>query len=218
MAEYPLETISDLEIGSILLFSWITISGVTKVGITSSSTVEFNTATSRYFARFVNKFRPTPVNVDASKQSIERAKFEYLAAKDFKFMNYALQSLVGSEKVLQTLWQPKIKKPIFTLRWHTFYRTSVLAHLAILTDKELIVIQDDERSSENRGGVRYGGKWSYVALNHIKAVSLLEKQSDDLLTLSLTLSPGGRQLEIIFAASQKQKIVQLQDELEKLIG
>jgi hypothetical protein len=91
-----------------------------------------------------------------------------------------------------------------------------LAHLTILTDKELIVIQDDERSRENRG-VRYGGKWQYIALSRISAVSLRE-HADDLLILSLTLSPGERRLEIIFAASRKQELTQLQDELEKLLG
>jgi len=216
MAAYPLETISDLEMGIILLYSWITISGVTQAGIASSSTVEFNTATSRHYARFVNKVRPAPDNVDASEQSVERAKFDYLALETFKFRSYALESLVAGEKVLHTLWQPKINKPIIRLGWSTFYRTSALAHLTILTDKELIVIQDDERSRENRG-VRYGGKWQYIALSHISAVSLRE-HVDDLLILSLTLSPGERRLEIIFAASRKQELIQLQDELEKLIG
>lgn len=216
MAAYPLETISDLEIGSILLYSWITISGVTKAGIASSSTVEFNTSTSRYYARFVNKVRPAPDNVDARAQSVERAKFDYLAMVNFKFMNYAFESLVEGEKVLQTLWQPKINKPIIRLGWSTFYRTLALAHLTILTDKELIVIQEDERSRENRG-VRYGGKWHYIALRHIRAVSVQE-QADDLLTLSLTFSPGERRSEIIFAASRKQELVQLQAELERLIG
>ncbi len=195
MAEYPLEAISEFEVGCILLFSWITISGVTKTGIVSSSTVEFNTATSRHYVHFVNKVRPAPVNVDVGEQSVERAKFDYLAKENFKFMNYALESLMGDEKVLCTLWQPKIKKSIIKSGWRAFYRTAALAHLTILTDKELIVIQDDDRSREHRG-VRHGGKWRYIALSHIKTVSLLER-ADDMLALSLMLSPGGRRLEIV---------------------
>lgn len=208
VAAYPLSTISDLEIGCILLFSWITISGVTQAGLASSSTVEFNTATSRHFAHLVNKMRPAPNTADAHEQGVERAKFDYLGADSFKFMNYALESLVGGAKVLQTLWQPKICKPIITLGGRPFLQTTLsLAHLAILTDKEFIVIQDDERSRESRG-IRYGGKWQYVALRHISAVSVRE-HADDVLMLALTLSPGGRRLEFAFAASRRQEIAQL---------
>jgi hypothetical protein len=80
--------------------------------------------------------------------------------------------------------------------------------VAVLTDKEFIVIQDDERTRENRG-VRYGGKWQYIALKHIGAVAL-SAQGNDILTLSLTLAPGGRQLESIFAASRKEQLARLQ--------
>jgi hypothetical protein len=87
--------------------------------------------------------------------------------------------------------------------------------VVILTDKELIVIEDDERTRENRG-VRYGGKWRYVALRHIDAVALSTK-GNDMVTLSLTLAPGGRQLEIMFATSLKERIARLRDSLENTI-
>jgi hypothetical protein len=217
MAAYPLKTISDLEIGCILLYSWITIGGLTQAGTVSSTTIEYNTATSRHFAPFVNKMRPAPNEMDAREQDVEKAKFGYLAMENFKFANYGLESLVGGEKVILTLWQPKISKPVVKLWGRALYQTTLsLAHLAILTDKEFIVVQDDERSKENRG-IRYGGKWRYMALSHISAVSLLE-QPGDLLTLTLTLSPGGRRLEFLFAADRKQKAAQLLDELQKVIN
>ncbi len=215
MAEYPLKAISDFEVGEILLYSWITISGVTKAGMASSSTVEFNTATGRYFTRFANRMRPAPINVDEREQDMEKARFDYLATEGFKFMNYAQASLVRGERVLNILWQPKIRKPLISAGKHVFYQTTVLlAHLVILTDKEIIVIQDDERSSENRGA-RYGGKWQYIALRNISAVSLLGG-ADDLLSLLLTLSPGEKWIKILFAASQRQEIVEFQSKLEKL--
>jgi hypothetical protein len=216
MTEYPLKRISDFEIGYVLLFSWFTINGVTEAGILSSSTVEFNTVTGFYFDYFVNRLRPATAQIAACEQSEERAKFDNLAVENFKFMNFALESLSGSEKVLHIVWQPKISKPMLMLGWYKSYRALTLSHLTILTNKELIVIQDDERSGENRGS-RYGGKWHYIALSHIKAISLVD-HTDDLLILSLTLSPGERQVEIIFSASKKEKITELQDQLKKLIG
>ena len=80
----------------------------------------------------------------------------------------------------------------------------------------LRVQEDDARSAEKRGE-RDGGKGRYIALEHIQSVSLQE-QAEDLLTLSLTLTPGGRQVDSIFAASQKPEIAQLQEKLKKLIG
>ncbi len=216
MTIYPLETISDFEIGQILLYSWITISGVTTAGVISSSTVEFNTATRRHYARFINKMRPAPIKIDKRGQGAERAKFDYLATENFKFMNFALESLVGGEKIFNTLWQPKICKRIISLGKHVLYRTTLsMAHLLVLTDREIIMIQDDERSNESRG-VRYGGKWQYIPLHNIRKV-LLTDHTDDLFSLSLILIPGEKHVEILFEAPRKQEIAEFQAALEKLI-
>ena len=212
LAAYPTETISDLEVGEILLFSWITIGGLTQAGEVSATTIEFNTATSRHFARFVSLIRPAPDPLAGLALAVEQAKFDHLAAESFKFGSFGCSSLVEGEQVHQIVWQPKIRKPLTRLGKFAFYQTLSLPRVAILTDKELIVIQDDERTRENRG-VRYGGKWRYVALRHIGAVAV-SAQGDDGLTLSLTLVPGGRQLEIMFAMSRKEQIARLQDCLE----
>lgn len=214
MTEYPLKAISDFEVGTILLYSWLTINGVTRAGIAASTTIEFNTATRRHFTPFVDKLRPAPEAVDEREQNAERAKFDYLAAESFKFMNYACESLVAGEQVIQSLWQPEIYKPLLRFGGYTLHRTLALAHLAILTNKELIVISDDARSTESRG-VRYGGKWHYVGLSHIGTVSVHDR-AEDLMALCLTLTPGGRPLEIVFAASKKREMAQLQAALEKI--
>ncbi len=213
LAAYPTETISDLEMGEILLFSWITIGGVTQAGEVSATTIEFNTATSRHFAPFVSMMRPAPDPQAGLALDVEQAGFDYLAGESFKFRSFACNSLVQGEQVQQSLWQPKISKPRAQLLRHVFYQTLSLAHLVILTDKELIVIQDDERSRENRG-IRYGGKWRYIALKHIDAIAL-SAQADNALTLSLTLAPGGRRLEIMFAASRGEQVARLQDGLAR---
>jgi hypothetical protein len=215
LAAYPTETISDLEMGEILLFSWITIGGVTQAGEVSATTIEFNTATSRHYAHFVSLIRPAPDPLTGFALDVEQAKFGYLAAESFKFGSFACSSLIEGEQVHQIVWQPKIRKPLTRLGKFTLYQTLALPHVAVLTDKEFIVIQDDERTRESRG-VRYGGKWRYIALKHIDAVALSAK-GDDMVTLSLTLVPGGRQLEIVFATSLKEQIARLRDGLENTI-
>ncbi len=212
---YPLKTIRDIETGSILLYSWITLSGVTSEGVVASSTIEFNTATGRHLAPFLNKIRPAFSGADQVALSAEQAKFDYLALASFKFMNFARESLVCGEQVIHSVWQPEIRKPIATLFGWSFYRTLSTAHLTILTDKEVILIWEDERSTGNRG-VRYGGVWRYIPLRHIISVSLAEP-ANNLLTLSLHLSPDAR-LDTVFAVSNQRELEHFRNEIKQLIG
>jgi hypothetical protein len=212
---YPLKTVRDVETGSILLYSWITLSGMTSEGVPASSTIEFNTATSRHLAPFLNKIRPAFGDADQTALRAEQAKFDYLALASFKFMNFARESLVCGEHVIHSVWQPEIRRPVATLFGWSFYRTLSTAHLMILTDKEVILIWDDERSTANRG-VRYGGVWRYIPLRHIVSVSLAEP-AGDLLTLSIHLSPDTH-LDTVFAISNQRQVEHLQNEIKQLIG
>lgn len=217
MTEYPIMSISDIEIGRILLYSWFTIGGVTKTGAATSTTIEFSSASSRHFTRFINRMRPKLLHAGERELGMEKAKFDYLATENFKFMNFAIESLVNGEKVLQILWQPKISRPLVSIGRHVLYRATVsVAHLLVLTDKEIILIKDDERSIDKRG-VKYGGIWGYVPLKNVHGISLSDRE-DDLLGLSLTLSPGQRKLDILFEASRRREIVEFQSELEKMIS
>lgn len=213
---YPLKTISMVEVGHILLYSWLAIRGVTGEGEPVSSIIPFNTVTTPYFEPFVNKIRPAVNGVDEVEWKKERDKFNYLEAASYKFMNYARKSLSPGERVIQTVWQPKIRQPILTLFGRSLYRTLSLAHLAVLTDQEVIFVGDDPRLTEARGE-QHGGIWQYVRLSGIASVSVNE-EARGLLTLSLMLLPGGHRLEKRFAASQKQVLVQFQRSLEALAG
>lgn len=211
---YPLPHISMMEVGHILLYSWITISGMTREGTAAASTIPFNTVSTPYFEPFVNRVRPAADDADEVEWQAEKDKFNYLETASYKFMNYARKSLAPGEKVIQTVWQPKIRKPILTLFGRSFYRTLSLAHLAVLTDKEVIFIGDDPRLREVKGG-HYGGIWQYVPLHHIVSVSLTE-QADDLWALSLDLVYGDYHLNKVFAAANQHEIGQFRDTLAHL--
>ena len=105
MKEYPLGNIRDIEMGRILLFSWITISGKTEDGAFESSTIEFNATSERYYLPFLRQFRSVPDEVEDAWLRVEEDKFKRLASDNFKFMNYARSSLKGSEKVIRFIWQ-----------------------------------------------------------------------------------------------------------------
>lgn len=126
-------------------------------------------------------------------------------------MSFGRNSLLSGAQVRQIVWQPKIRAPLALLGKYTVYRMRSLLHLVILTDRELIVIEDHERSNESRG-VRYGGKWRYVALEHIGAAAL-SAPVDGCRTLALTLIPGGPRIEIPFAAGTVGAAARLRDSL-----
>ena len=212
---YPLQSICDIEMGRILLHSWITISGASVDGTATSSTIEFNTATARYYAYFQHQFRSTSEVVEDAALETEQKKFDYMATINYKFMNYARSSLTGREKVLHSVWQPEMRERSLPLFGWLFYRTITTAHLLILTDKEVILVRDDERSHLNRG-IRYGGARRFIPLRSILSTSLTE-QDNELLTFSLHLCQD-RQLEYLFAASLKPELEQFQVELEKIMG
>jgi hypothetical protein len=201
---YPWQTARDIEFGNILLYSWITLSGVTTEGAAGASTVVFNLATARYFAPFINKMRPVP---EGAGLKAEQAKFDHLAATDFKFMNFARESLVPGEAVRQTIWQPELRKRTGAVFGWPIYQTVSLAHLTLLTDKELILIRDDERAVK-KAGKRYGGVWRYIPLRGIVSAAVAPAE-DGLLTLSLGLTLDGR-VDRVFALARRGELEQLQ--------
>ena len=212
---FPLKTIREVETGNILLRSWVTIRGVTSEGVSASSTVEFNAATGeRYFSSFLKNIRPAPGSADETELKAEQAKFDSLALANFKLMNLGRASLVRGENVIQIVLQAEIRKRAWALFGWAFYQTVTPAYLTILTDKELILIQDAERSAGKRAA-RYGSVQRYIPLKSILSVALAE-QENDLLALSIQLS-SDECLTKVFEVSAKREIEHLRDEIGKLI-
>jgi hypothetical protein len=211
---YPYQKIGMLEVGIILLKSWITLCGENSEGKSDCTTLEFNTSSERHYAAFLKKIRPAAGQDDDGGLKTERDKFNYLSNLNFKFMNYARSSLMMGEKVIQSMLQPEIRTPAWKLLGWTFHRTVSLAHLAILTDRELILIRDDERSKAIKG-VRYGGVWQYIRLDSIRSVKL-EDAVDDHLSLVINLA-GGDAIKKNFAAASKPELEQLRDKLNEML-
>jgi hypothetical protein len=207
--------ICSLELGNILLYSWFSISGRTTSGAEAALTVEFNEATLRHFEPFFSKMRPIPAGLDASDLKAEQAKFDYLSMVNFKFMNFARESLLCGEKIIQSLYQPKKRQSVVTVLGRSLYRTISLAHLIILTDQEVILIGDVELTKGNKRS-RYGGVRRYLPLCGIVSVTL-EEQPNDLLSFTIHVSPD-IQVQSLFDASQLQEIEDLKKALEASLG
>jgi hypothetical protein len=211
---YPYRDIYGSEIGIVLLDSWLTVHGKTTQGVTGTSKIEFNTTSKRYFEPVLNKLRPASEAADRAHLMAERDKFNSLSTASFKFMNYGRESLVPGETLLRFLLQPEIRQSIFTIFGRTFYKTVSFAHLTVLTDHELILIQDTGNGKDGRAG-HYGGIWQYIPLRYIDSISLSQVENDRL-TLAIHCQPG-RTIETLFEISNLPLLQQFRDQLQRLL-
>jgi hypothetical protein len=201
---YPLDGINYVEFKTALLASSIKICGVTSHGVQASSTLIFNSVTDYLFAPILKRMRRAKTNSTRLAQNSKQEQFDYLIKVNYKFMNYARRSLMGGEKVLQSVLQPEIRERWVTFLRKAYFRTVSPTHMIILTDRELILIQEEvARRKEDR----YGGIWDYIPLRKIESLSLREKDGK-LLVLSIQL-PGSIRLELLFEIFSRGEVNQL---------
>ncbi len=199
---YLIPDINYVEVGSVLLKSWIKLSGLTANGLAATS-FKFSATTLHLFLPILNKIRQaaTPT-APAANLHAEVAKFRYLERLNYKFMNYARRSIMPGETVISSVLQPDIRVKLAELFRRPFFRTVATSHISILTDRELIIIRDnDERWVDN---VSYGGVWYYIPLNKIEALDLTEQNSETL-ALSIRL-PANDSIRSLFSIANRDNV------------
>lgn len=203
---YPYRDICMVEVGSILLSSWLTVSGITSAGAADTSTIDFNTSGFRHYELFLKKLRPSPKEIGKGQSRVEQDKFDYLSMLNFKLMNYGRNSLLGGETVRQVILQPEIKKPIWAMLGDLFQKLVTPPHLTVLTSHELILIEDVGRGRKAHES-QYGGIWQYIPLRSIQSADWAET-GDDGLTLSLRVAPH-QEIQKVFSLSSQPELERL---------
>ncbi len=207
---YPIDDIGYVEVGVVLLYAWIKISGIASDGVKSSSTLKFNAVTDYLLAPIIEEARSAAGTPGDADRNLELAKFDYLAQSNFKFMSYGRKSILPGEKVIHILLQPEIQEKIFTILGRSFFKTVSTTHISILTDRELILIREEEQSRWSLNA-RYGGIWRYIPLNKIMSVSIAREERDRL-ALSIHL-PGDDQIVSSFSTSNQSELDRFLDQL-----
>ena len=208
---YPIEGISYVEFRTALLASSIKVSGVAKQGAHIASILIFNSVTDYLFTPILKRIRLATIDSGGVTQTSDLGQFDYLVKVNYKFMNYARHSLLGGEKVIHSILQPEIRESMLTFLGKTYYRTIASTHMSILTDRELIMIWEE---NTKRKEDRYGGVWLYIPLSKILSLSVSEKDSN-LLVLSIQL-PGSSRFEFSFQVSAREVINQLLNRFREL--
>ena len=116
-------------------------------------------------------------------------------------MTGARQNLMSGEKVVQSIYQPGKRQHVLSLLGHHIYRTKFLAHLTILTDKEIILVGDAERVTEKERSP-YGGVMRYLPLR--KQVTFELAELPDELWALIFCAAGDMRIERLFEASHLQ--------------
>ncbi|MBN1310092.1 MAG: hypothetical protein JXB30_01650 [Anaerolineae bacterium] len=207
---FPFADINYIEAGSVLLKSWIKISGITSTGLSAAS-FQFSVVTRPFFDPFIERARVIEPPFASDDLEAEQDKFLHLREDHLKFMNYARRSILPGEKIIADLMQPEIRLKILK----AFYHTVTPAHISILTDRELILItEDNERLT--RTGAPYGGIWYYIPLRRITVASLTER-SGHTLTLSIQM-PEDDEVSSIFGTANRAEAEALVGKINELVG
>jgi len=202
---FPLNDLNCLEIGGVLLKAWIKFRGRADHETTLTTvTLRYNAVTDWLFAPFVARIRGASTHPDDVPREFELSKLDDVVLPSFKFRNYARRSILPGDRVIAVLAQPEMRRPVIRLGRWSYQRTIVMAHVLILTDRELIIIRDDPESPRAFDQARYGGVWDYIPLGKIERLAC-QGRDDDVLSLSLDL-PLGDRVESLFAANRRAEV------------
>ncbi len=198
--------VSAVEVGCVLLKSWIKLIGRTTAGADTTLTIKFNTVTDYLFAPMIDRLRGVqgggeahgalaPLSCDLTA---EQAKFNHLAHDHYKFMNVAKKSILPGEQVLGSVMQ------FVTLFGHTYTRLKAPAHIVVRTDRELIIAVEENQEAWS-GSHKYGSIRTYVPLAKIESVTCAVEPSGDTLHLVVALK-GGHLIDLDFAKGQAESV------------
>jgi hypothetical protein len=201
---YAVEDIYYLEVGSVLLNAWLQIRGRTSDGTFAAVRFKFNAVGERLFTPFIEQIRGVanyPLEIDREADLKKLGSADLLT---FKFKNYARRSILPGAQINAVISQPEIRRMIVKVLGRSFQRTVGMSHILILTDRELIIIHDDQNSPKWVDDTRYGGVWDYVPLNKIAAVDLVEQETG-LLAITVQL-PHNDHVDVLFLPDRRAEL------------
>jgi len=167
---YPFNATMYLEHGRVLLKSWLKISSPWH-----STTVMFNTVNEKVLEPIIEAIRPAvpsdaPEKLRQARHQQELSKFSYLWKMNFKHFNLSRQSIQPGEHILESVYQPEIHLNTLNLFGRPVFSKYLTGHLAVLTDKELILIKESQHTKSLKEPL-FGAIYTYIPRSQIKNVS-----------------------------------------------
>jgi hypothetical protein len=202
---FALADLNLVEVGGVLLKAWIKFQGrANDEASLTTVTLRYNAVTDWLFAPFIARIRGTNDHPVDTPYDIELDKLDAVALPSYKFRNYARRSVLPGDRIIAVLAQPEVRRPLVRLGRWSYQRTIIMAHVLILTDRELIIIRDDPDSPQAFDNARYGGVWDYLPLSKIERIAL---QNRDSAVVSMALAlPLGDRVESLFASDRRAEV------------
>lgn len=208
---YWFKDIHYIEQGRMLLYSWMGIHGMID-GKLSTSIVEYNSVVEDLFNRIVKTFRQVYLMPDNMSDDRDLPKLDFLKILNYKFFNYSRESILPGEKIIDIVYQSAIYE-----KFLVFFKKSVtLAHLTILTDKEIIIIKDEELVKvKKQYDFNHGGVWAYIPLDKISNITITINEREGLLTFVIFMRENS--ISLLFSSLQQQDLEAFLGELNSII-
>jgi len=157
--EFPLDSITYMVHGELLLYSWLDIHAVA-----GGVRIPYNTVNDGIFNPIITAirrklFKETRLRYNNEEHELELDKLDYLRERSYKFFNFGQRALLPGAVIRSSVFQNHLSG----------FAKSVAAALFILTDKELILLREEELP-RNRKIPNYGIIFTFVPLVQITAV------------------------------------------------
>jgi hypothetical protein len=153
-----------LEIGDVLLDSWLTIRGLNVDRSAQTATVRFNRVGMELMLPFVDLLRSPVRGASTGADGHEPTMLRSLSWRSLKFYNLARSLRRDGDRLVDVLFQPAIRarrrSALPVLR-----REIAPAHLVLLTDSELIIASDI--CGKGSRDDRYGYVRTHLPLRHV---------------------------------------------------
>ena len=194
----PLADLLWLELGTILLYSWVAWSW-TSAGRPQQQRVYFNTVRDDLFWDMVKAMRRTIIAQSGRPLPAGERYYEAFEDLPFKFKNLIpLRLLFPGEQAQAVVYQPAI----WGRRWRVFRYQRAPATVVVLSPDHLLVAQDDLTNIR----ATYGLIARYCPRSRLAAATLERVQGDLWLNVTLSVQGSEETLRWLFEAQSEQAL------------
>ncbi len=207
-ASFFMKEIQMVQMGTVLLESWISIWGKS-AGEYISCTLYFDTVLEELFEEVLNKIRNKALQLSPEPKKEGSKELDYLKEISEKFYNYGKFSLLPGQEIQNSAYQPMayVGKSKNSAEFQT------APHLMILTEKEVILIEEAKQEQKSTSQ-KYSGVWSYIQIPHISNIE--EQLEGEWMKLKIFLE-GQKPKQIDYDPKNKLDAQNLTQNLKKKI-
>lgn len=179
-----------VEQGAILLYSWLAISGRSE-GRPLRVQVEYNAVVKGLFSHIVDTIRRKTLSPPLAPAAPTADQLPWLKTYDYKFWNYGHYSLLPGEVVQAALYQPECSESF----WLLLRRRLTVAYLMLLTEQELIILEDDASMDTKSKGC-YGIIVKYIARRALRGLVVAPSARPQMDVICLALASSSLEMPL----------------------